>query len=88
MLYRPLLILLLPPSVVLSGPLGAGGTLGLFCAFGWFLGVVWSLFTHGVSSVFPLLRSEAGKRFRGGKQDVAFAALAQAKFVISLFHTL
>lgn len=40
MLYRSLLVLLLPPSIVFSGPLGAGWALGLFCAFGRFLGVV------------------------------------------------
>jgi hypothetical protein len=88
MLYGSLLVLLLPPSIVFSGLLGAGRALGRFCAFGRFLGVVWSPFAHGVSSFFPLLRSEAGKRFRRGKQDAAFAVLSQAKFVISLCQTL
>jgi len=40
MLYGSLLVLLLPPSIVFSGPLDAGCALGLFCAFGRFLGVV------------------------------------------------
>ena len=40
-------------SIVVSGPLGAGGLLGLFCAFGRFLGVLRTLFANGASS-FPL----------------------------------
>jgi hypothetical protein len=88
MLGVSLLVILLPPSIVFSGLLGAGCALGCFCAFGRFLGVVWSPFAHRVSSFFPLLRCEAGKRFRRGKQATAFAVLSQAKFVISLFQTL
>ena len=87
MLYGSLLVLLLPPSIVFSGPLGARGTFGLFCAFGRLLGMVCgrsSLTASPLSSRFL----EAGKRFRRGKQDAAFAVLSQAKFVISLFQTL
>jgi hypothetical protein len=49
-----LLVILLHPTIVFFGPLGAEG-LGLSCAFGRFLGVVWSLFAHRISSFFPLL---------------------------------
>ena len=34
MLYGPLLVLLLHPSIVFFSPLGAGGSLSLFRAFG------------------------------------------------------
>jgi hypothetical protein len=57
----PLLAGLLRPSVVVSGPLEAGGLLGFFGAFGRLLGVLWALFAHA-TSFFPL-RRVAGKRF-------------------------
>jgi hypothetical protein len=49
MLYGPLLVLLLHPSIVFFGPLGAGSALRLFCAFGRFLGVLRPLFAHRAS---------------------------------------
>src|SRR3954451_1869522 len=56
MLYGPLLVLLLllHPSIVFFGPLGAGSALGLFRAFGRLLGVLRPLFAHRASlSVRP-----------------------------------
>jgi hypothetical protein len=62
MLDGPLLVILPHPSIVFSGPIEAGGLLGVFCAFGRLLGVLRPLFAHAASSFFPL-RSVAGKRF-------------------------
>jgi hypothetical protein len=53
MLYRPLLVVRRYPFVV-SGPVEAGGLLGVFCAFGRLLGVLRSLFAHGTSFVLAL----------------------------------
>src|SRR5829696_401864 len=55
MLDGPLLVILLHPSIVVSGPVEAGCLLGLFCAFGRLLGVLRPLFAHG-ASFFPLRR--------------------------------
>jgi len=49
MLDGPLLAILLHPSLVYSGPLGAGGLLGLFCTFGRLLRVPRPLFAHDAS---------------------------------------
>jgi len=57
-----LLAALLPPSIILSGPLYAGGLLGFFGAFGGLPGMLRALFAHGTSSFFPL-RRVAGHRF-------------------------
>src|SRR5215203_1943556 len=58
MLYGPLLVLLLHPSIVIFGPLGAGSALGVFCAFGGLLGVLRPLFAHRASvSVRPFIFS-------------------------------
>jgi hypothetical protein len=55
MLDGPLLVILLHPSIVVSGPIEAGGLHGVFCAFGRLLGVLRPLFAHG-ASFFPLRR--------------------------------
>jgi hypothetical protein len=60
MLDRPLFVILLHFSIV-SGPVEAGSLLGVFCAFGWLLGVLRPLFTHAASSFLPL--SNSGQRF-------------------------
>jgi hypothetical protein len=61
MVDRPLFVILLHPSIV-SGPVEAGSLLGVFCAFGWLLGVLRPpLFTHAASSFLPL--SISGQRF-------------------------
>src|SRR5215213_1272856 len=58
MLYGPLLVRLLHPSIVFFGPLGAGSTLGLFRAFGRLLGVLRPPFAHAVPPyLFVLLPS-------------------------------
>src|SRR5829696_1370167 len=54
MLYGPLPIFILEPSIVIFGPLGAGSALGLFRAFGRLLRVLRPLFAHRASlSVRP-----------------------------------
>jgi hypothetical protein len=61
MLYGPLLVLLLHPTIVFTSPLGAGCALSFFGAFGGLLGVLRALFVHG-ASYFPL-RKVAGHSF-------------------------
>jgi len=56
MLDRSLFVILLHFSIV-SSPVEAENLLGVFCAFGRFLGVLRPLFAHGVSSFFPLKTS-------------------------------
>jgi hypothetical protein len=56
MVDRPLFVILLHPSIV-SGPVEAGSLLGVFCAFGWLLGVLRALFAHDASFFFPLRTS-------------------------------
>ena len=56
MLDRSLFVILLHSSIV-SSLVEAGSLLGVFCAFGRFLGVLRPLFAYGVSSFFPLKTS-------------------------------
>ena len=65
--------------VVLSGPLGAGGPLGLFCPLGGLSGVLLLLafFAHGVSSC-PLVGLIAGYPFGRNPKAASAAEGAQA----------
>jgi len=57
MFDRPLFVIRLHPSIVVSSTDEAVGILGIFCAFGWLLGVLRALFAHDASFFFALRTS-------------------------------